>query len=238
MRCRLMFLIYSAVALLTIGAPIPDLLAGDSSQAKPIPSVSEVRLTVSRYFAARDDFQPGDLITKKDVAPLLAQLRQQWLPAADASRILERTPAEGEFLVDQLSTANGRKFMRRIAKYPDAYDRLDRLSRMPYGRQTVRDLIRGPGGEKMIEYMTTTAGGEELGTQLSNTPDGKRFNAPTGRIYTVAILLDRLQQSRTAAAKAGAERVTRRCQEAAPVADEPKRCCGVLVASRNRTRSF
>ena len=81
----------------------------------------------------------------------------------------------------------------------DAYDRLDRLSRLPHGQQTVRDLIRGPDGYKMIEYMTTAPGGKELGNQLSNAPQGKDFNAATGRIYTAEKLLLRLEQSRAAA---------------------------------------
>ena len=188
--------------LLGIVTAISAAPAGGLAQGKAIPSFSKVRLAVSRYFAAQKDFQSGDLLTKRDVAPVLAQLRQQWLPPADADAILDQMPAKGEFLVDQLSTPNGRKFMRRVAKYPDAYDRLDRLSRMPHGQQTVRDLIRGPGGEKLVEYMTTTAGGKELGTMLSDTPDGKHFNKPTGRIYTLATFLDRLEQSHTAAVKA------------------------------------
>jgi len=43
-----------------------------------------------------------------------------------------------------------------------------------------------------------------LGKQLSNAPNGRNFNAPTGRIYTVAMLLARLQQSHAAAMKAAA----------------------------------
>jgi hypothetical protein len=86
--------------------------------------------------------------------------------------------------------------------YPNGYDRIDRLSRLPLGQQTVRDLIRGPGGEKMVAYMTTASGGKELGKMLSNDPQGKQFNAPTGRIYTVAMLLDRMKQSQAAALKA------------------------------------
>ena len=50
--------------------------------------------------------------------------------------------------------------------------------------------------------MTTAPGGKELGKQLSDDPDGKRFNTPTGRIYTVPLLLSRLQESYAAALKA------------------------------------
>ena len=104
----------------------------------------------------------------------------------------------------------GRKFMSQIARYPDAYDRLDRFSRLPRGQRMVGDLIRGPGGYKMIEYMTETPGGEFLGKQLSKAPDGRDFNAPTGRIYTVKMLQSRLKQSYAEAGKAAAQTAVRK----------------------------
>lgn len=178
--------------------------AGGPAVGKAIPPFSDVQKTVWSYFQSRPDFQPNDLIVREDVAPLVARLQQKGFPLTDAGQILARVPAKGEFLVSQLSTPNGRKFMRRIAVYPDGYDRLDRLSRLPLGQQTVRDLIRGPGGDKMIEYMTTSSGGRELGKMLSNDPDGVRFNTATGRIYTAAMLLNRLQQSYADDVKAAA----------------------------------
>jgi hypothetical protein len=99
--------------------------------------------------------------------------------------------------------------MRRIAKYPEAFDRLDRLSRLPHGKQTIRDLIKGPGGDKMIQYLTTTPGGKETGKMLSEAPKGAKFNASTGRIYTVDLLLQHVKKSLAAT------------QKAAPSADAP-----------------
>jgi hypothetical protein len=193
-------ILLSGIASIALG--VVELSVAAPGGSKPVPPFASVQQAVWRYFQARPDFQPADLITREDVAPLLIELRRKGLPLADAEQILEKVPAAGEFLVDQLSTPNGRKFMRRIAVYPNGYDRIDRLSRLPLGQQTVRDLIRGPGGEKMIAYMTTASGGKELGKMLSNNPEGKHFNAPTGRIYTVAMLLDRLKQSQAAALKA------------------------------------
>ena len=169
---------------------------------KPIPSLSEIKQVVLRYFQAKPDYRVGDLITKEDVEPLLGKLQQKGLPLPDAKQILDKTPAKDEFLTQQLRTPDGRKFMRDISGYGDAYDRRDRLSRLPHGQQTIRDLIRGPDGYKMIEYMTTAPGGKELGNQLSNAPKGKDFNAVTGRIYTADILLLRLEKSRAASLKA------------------------------------
>ena len=91
--------------------------------------------------------------------------------------------------------------MEGIAKYPDAYDRLDRLSRLPYGRQTVHDLIQRPGGEKMTQYMSTASGGKEIGKKFANAPGATDFNKSTGRIYTVAMLLGQLQEQYRAVEK-------------------------------------
>jgi hypothetical protein len=180
--------------------------AGTAVTVKPIPSLADVQQTVRRYFQGRRDFQSSDLITSDVVAPLLAELQRKGLPLADASEILEAVPAKDDFLVQQLCTPAGRKFMRRISSYPNVYERLDRLASLPHGPQTVQGLIRNPGGENMVAYMTTTVSGERLGKVLTNRPEAELFTVPTGRIYTVPILLTRLQQSREAALKAAGKK--------------------------------
>ncbi len=182
---------------------------GGRADAMPPPPMADIEKAVLDYFKGQPGYRPGDLITQKQVEPLLARLQKMGLPLPEKKEILDAVPVEGEFLVKALSTTAGRKFMRRIARFPDAYDRVDRLSHLPIGQQTVRDLIRGPDGYKMIQYMTTAEGGIELGKQLSNTPDGKKFNAPTGRIYTAAILLERLEASRAASIKAAGKQPER-----------------------------
>jgi hypothetical protein len=167
-----------------------------------IPSMSEIRQAVLRHFQAKPDYQSGDLITREEVDPLLVKLQRMGLPLPDAKEILAKVPSKGEGFVALLSTRDGRKFMRQISTFENGYDRVDRLSRIPLGQQTLRDLIRGPDGYKMVEYMTTAQGGKELGRQLSNTPNGANFNAPTGRIYTDEQLLTRLERSHAAALKA------------------------------------
>jgi hypothetical protein len=200
MRRQIILLLGVTVVLLSVVvAAAADPQRGG---AKPIPSLSEIKQVVLRYFQAKPDYRAGDLITKEDVEPLLGKLQQKGLPLPDAKQILDKAPGKDEFLTQQLRTPDGRKFMRDISGYSDAYDRLDRLSRLPHGQQTVRDLIRGPDGYKMIEYMTTAPGGKELGNQLSNAPLGKGFNAATGRIYTTEMLLLRLEKSRAASLKA------------------------------------
>jgi len=170
-------------------------------EQEPLPSFSDVKEVVLREFGRFPNHQPADNISCGQVEPVFQQLAGLGWKVADWREILEAVPADGDFLVEQLRTPAGRKFMREIAKYPNAYDRLDRLSRLPHGKKDIKALIRGPGGHKLLEYMTTTSGGRNLGKQLSNAPKGRNFNDPTGRIYTVKLLLARLKKSYTAASE-------------------------------------
>lgn len=161
-----------------------------------MPTLSAVKSTVKRHFAGRRDFKKGDLITRDQVAPVLAQLESLGWAPADRKEILAGVPAPGEFLAVELRRSKqGVAFMRQIGGLPSAYDRLDRLARLPHGVQTIHDMIYKPGGAELIRYMTTSKGGDELGKMLAHTPEGRRFNEPTGRIYTVEQLIARLTDS-------------------------------------------
>ncbi len=196
------------IIISSLAAATASVLAGSAwAEDKSIPAVSEISAALDEFFDKQNDYESGDLITGRQVEPLLDLLQERGLPLHDRKEILADLPVDDEFLVKQFGTPAGVKFMRQIARFPDAYDRVDRLSRLPRGRQTVADLIRGPDGYKMIEYFTTAAGGKELGRMLSESPAGRDFNNPTGRIYTADLLLERLKQSReesikTAEAKA------------------------------------
>jgi hypothetical protein len=183
-------------------------LAADSARGaalpKQLPAWPGVDQAVVSYFEALPGYQPGALIVRSEVRALLRRLEQMGWRVAEGKEILALVPGDGEFLATALRTPGGRKFMSRVAQYPDGYDRLDRLSRLPRGQRMVQDLIRGPDGYKLIEYMTTTPGGFNLGSQLANAPDGRDFNKPTGRIYTVKMLRQRLYASYQEAAKATA----------------------------------
>jgi hypothetical protein len=185
MRALTIFLIVFIASTTTLG------YTQTVRQTPPSPQkFKQIEAAVWQYFKSQPDYQPWMLITKEQVEPLLKGLPRIGFTPSDPKSILEKLPSKDEFLVTQLYTPAGIKFMERIAKYPDGYDRLDRLSRIPRGKQTIIDLIKEPGGEKMIQYMATTQGGKELGKMLSKDPNGANFNQPTGRIYTVQMLLN------------------------------------------------
>ncbi len=177
-------------------------VARGAAKPKPLPPLSEVEELVLRQFSLLPDYRPGDIIARSEVEPLFAQLQRIGWRVVDRKNILRKVPADSDYLVRKLRTPRGRKFMRRIADYPDAYDRLDRLSWLPHGKQTIHDLIYAKGGYEMLEYMTTAKGGAEMGKMLSKAPKGTNFNKPTGRIYTVKMLLARLEKSYVEAEKA------------------------------------
>jgi len=178
--------------VITAICPVENVLAQVKTQS--LPKFEKIEAAVWRYFQSQGNFQASMLITKEQVEPLLGGLASIGFNMPEPKSILDKLPAGNEFLVAELYSPAGRKFMEGIAKYPDAYDRLDRLSRLPHGRQTVHDLINGLGGNKMMEYITTAPGGKKVGQLLSNGPEATDFNKPTGRIYTVPMLLAQLEE--------------------------------------------
>ncbi len=107
----------------------------------------------------------------------------------DAARIVKLGLGDDSFLVRELSTAEGRKFMRKIAQEPGTYSRLDRLSTIPRGQSLIHDLVRQKDGDKLLEYLATTKGGQNMGGMMAQARGGVDLNKPTGRIYTADDLI-------------------------------------------------
>jgi hypothetical protein len=82
---------------------------------------------------------------------------------------------------------------------PDTYDRLERLSRMPYGRLTVRRLIARDKGPAVINYLAADPDGIKASELQGRNIKSRDFERRTGRIYTAELLLKRLKQSHAAA---------------------------------------
>jgi hypothetical protein len=168
---------------------------GSGVAPKPLPAWAEVRKTVLAHFDALRDYQPGAIIVQSEVRGVFKKLDTIGWRVADEAAILKLVPADNEFLATALRTPAGRRFMRDMCRLPHGYDQLDRLSRLIRGHTRVEELIRGPDGYKVIEYMTTSRGGKGLAKELSKAPNGADFGKPTGRIYTAADLLARLEAS-------------------------------------------
>jgi hypothetical protein len=168
--------------------------AESASQPAPI-NFSAITHAVEVWFAAQPGFKSGDLITRDQVETVLKKLEDAGIHVPDAKSIAERSLANDSFLIRELTTPSGRKFMRRLASKPGAFSHLDRLSTIPRGEKLIRDLIRDKGGDKLIEYLATTKGGHKMGSMMAAVPGGGNLNNPTGRIYTVADFESALQSS-------------------------------------------
>lgn len=158
-----------------------------------MPSIDDVEQLTEGYFSREPNFQAGDIISRSQVRGLLEELQRQGWKVPRQQELIERVLDDSDILVRELRTKDGRKFARQIARYPQAYDRIDRLARMPTGKSILWRSIHGAGGYQLLEYLTTAPGGTEMGKMLSNTPSGRDFNKPTGRVYTVAGLIQQLR---------------------------------------------
>ena len=195
----------SSVAVLWLLGPCSDGAWG-GPRAKPFPEFATVQSSINRDLANQTDYQTGDILSQSYVAPIIKHLELMGWKIADRKTILKKVPSDTHFLVRQLRTKAGREFMRKVASYPLAYDRLYRLALLPDGRRTMVDLIRAKDGHKMIQYLTTSKGGKNLGKILQRLPKGTEFNTPTGHIFTGDQLIGHLKQSYQAELKRRAER--------------------------------
>jgi hypothetical protein len=167
------------------------LMTGEANTAQRphVATEAAIAKAIEGYFAAQPGYENGDLITRSQIERIVAKVQSVGVKLDEASGIAKRGLADDSFLVRELSTADGRRFMRRIANDKGAYARLDRLSTIPRGQQTVRDLVRMKDGDRLIEYMATTKGGRNMGGMLSGARGGIDLNKPTGRIYTADDLI-------------------------------------------------
>jgi len=195
---------WSVIFLLPLTVGVAGAAETKNPPARPkadLPKWEAIERAARAALCGRADYHPGDILARSEAQACFAQLAALGWKPADATELAAAVPGDDEFIVKHLRGKNnkdGQRFMRHVASYPDGYDRLDRMIRMPRGEIITEDLIHNPGGFRMVEYLATAQGGQEMGKMLSQTPQGKNFNQPTGRIYTAEQLLARLKTSYSA----------------------------------------
>jgi hypothetical protein len=168
--------------------------AGRATAATP-PSFESVVRALTTYFQTQPDFQRRDLMSQDQVAAALDAVAAAGWEVPNAKKIVELALPDNSFLVGELSTPDGKKFMRKISQSPGTFSRLDRLSQLSQGQQFVTQLLGDEGGDDLITYLATTNGGHNLGQMMAGTPKGTDLNLPTGRIYTADDLLGVLKKA-------------------------------------------
>ena len=160
----------------------------------PRPEFAKVAQSVADYFRSLPDQQETDLLSQRQVRAALARVVAVGWQVPEQDKIASRALADNSFIVRELSTPEGRKFMRKLALQPGTYARLDRLSTLQNGQETIHSLIQKKQGEDLITYLATTSGGKNLGRMMAGTKGGVDLNKPTDRIYTAEDLLTALKQ--------------------------------------------
>lgn len=198
---------YITLRIVVVGLIFVTGTANVGAADPALPDFRTLAAVVSKHLAKQPGYQPGDLITRREIAGALDALQQRsaWkLTKVQQEELVAKGLESQSFLAQQLTSKNGREFSRHIARYQLGYDQLERLSKMPQGRSTVERLVKGPEGWKLLEYMATAKGGHELNRMLSETPRGGNFERSTGRIYDEQQLVAELQKLHQAAARGGA----------------------------------
>lgn len=159
-----------------------------------LPPFATVEALVRRDIASIPGHERGDLICQGETVNLYDQIKHLgwWVP--DARQIQKDILPDTNFLVQRLRTPEGRKLVRLIPNKGEAYNGLDRLSDLPTGKHTIVEMMRDPASDKWLAYLLSKHGGAEL-SKLMTKNEPVDFVKPTGKIYTVDQLVERLEKS-------------------------------------------
>src|SRR4051794_30860564 len=86
--------------------------------AAPRPKAPDDRAVtklVDEYFASLPGYEKGDLITRSQIEKVIAKLVSRGVKISDSASIVKLGLADDSFLVRELSTPDGKRFMRKIA---------------------------------------------------------------------------------------------------------------------------
>lgn len=168
-----------------------------SAESK-LPDWQKVREAAEKHFGKQRDRQPRDIISRSDVSGVLLEIEKTGWQVPDQNSLLDQVLGDQHVLVATLRSPKGRRFMSQISGRTGMYDRLDRVSEAAGGAQLIRDIVKLPDGEK---YAKPKSGGgvPDLVDLLPKNASGKTrripdYDKPTGRLYTVDDLLNRLNQ--------------------------------------------
>lgn len=135
------------------------------------------------------------VISRNQAKVFFEELAKLGWEVTDRQKILERVPLESNYVVGQLQTSDGQRFLRVHGQKPGVIDRLDRMGRFPNGQTILHDLLAGPAGHHaMLAYMISPQGAEQLWQAVGHTMDAQQFLRPTGKIYTAQALWEQLEE--------------------------------------------
>jgi hypothetical protein len=166
---------------------------------------SELRPVVEKHFAQQKGRVASDVLVASEAKASLDELdRNGWKPK-ESAKLLARVCQDSDFLVSELRTTEGRKFLSATSGEAHVYDRLDRLTKHSGGQKLVSSVIRLPNGPSFMRPKPTPGFGTLMDLlpkgASGKTPVDPQFNKPTGKIYTVAQWVKELETAHTAESK-------------------------------------
>lgn len=195
-RCGVRRSFLAAFSLVMIGATTTF-----AAPAAKHPEWKTVELATKKALAKRPGYEPQDVLSQSDLKNVVSALSKLGWKLPDGKGLVEETLPDDDILISVFrGSKNGLDFMRDCERFALAYDRLDRLIRLPGGVMTIKKLIKGPDGYKMVQYFTDTAYRGNCIVDIlprgynGELPSSKGFNDPTGKIYTEKMLLAELKE--------------------------------------------
>ncbi|MDP7020596.1 MAG: hypothetical protein QGG36_32650 [Pirellulaceae bacterium] len=163
-----------------------------------MPTWRHIEEFVHRYLDGLSDYKKGDLLSQGHVAKMTAHMKKMGWRVREEKRLFKDTLPDSHFLVQQLHTRHGHRFMRNVQRHPQIYSKLERISSAHGGRALVRDLLKLPDAAKYANP-NRARGVPQMKDFLpkhgnSRQPQIRDYNKPTGKIYTEDQLLKRLKE--------------------------------------------
>ena len=180
----------------------PPSVSGETEEEK-LPTWNDVVKAVTSNFDGRRLTGRHDLIARGDVTPLFVVLAKLGWKVEDRDQILNELLPDSHFLVQQLRSQPGQRFIKKVASESLIYDRLDRISQERGGQALIHDLIRLPDGDRYARQNP----GQAVPNLLDLLPKDasgrtrqiRNYGKPTGKIYVRDQFVKRLDASYQAA---------------------------------------
>jgi hypothetical protein len=168
-----------------------------------LPTWNDVLKAVNANFEGRRLTGRHDLIARGDVTPLFDVLAKLGWKVEDRDQILGELLPDSHFLVQQLRSQPGQRFIKKVVSESLIYDRLDRVSQERGGQALIHDLIRLPDGDRYARQNP----GQAVPNLLDLLPKDasgrtrqiRNYGKPTGKIYVRDQFVKRLDASYQAA---------------------------------------
>jgi hypothetical protein len=169
--------------------------SASAADATAMPDWKTVEDAAKKHFRALPNYKPGDILSQGQIKPLVAQLAKQGWKISDQRDLLAQICPDNDFVVEQLRTKNGQKFMRSTGGSAAQYDYLRRLAETKGGNRQVADILKLRNGNDVLSALTKSKAGKDISRRLADGPRTQGYDKPTGYIYTEAQVLERLKES-------------------------------------------